>query len=480
MTSMLNSVLGSMDAMKIALVGTGYVGLVTGACFAQWGHTVVCVDNNRSKIKALNQGIMPIYEPGIEELVRINRARGTLAFSCDLREAMAGADAVFIAVGTPSRHGDGEADMSYVYAVAQEIGARLNHPAVIVTKSTVPVGTGDVVERLIMKAGSRNLVSVVSNPEFLREGSAIADFENPDRVVIGTESPWAQQVMLQIYAPIVEKNIPVVLTKRRTAELIKYAANSFLATKITYINEMADLCERVGADITDLSLGMGLDHRIGSSFLNAGPGYGGSCFPKDTLALLRTAQDVGVPLRIVEQAVFANNSRRRRMALKVTGALGESISELKIAVLGLSFKPNTDDMREAPSIPLIEALQKGGATVHAYDPEAMEEAAKVIENLNLFEDPYSCVAGVDAVVIVTDWAEFKALDLGRMRSLMEGDVLVDLRNIIDPEHAARHGFRVTNIGSGPPHKGSDFSEVMESYLPTGESIPTSATVGAVK
>jgi len=466
--------------MKIAIVGTGYVGLVTGACFAKWGHTVVCVDNNRSKTEALNQGIMPIYEPGIEELVRINRARGTLAFSSDLGAAMAGADAIFIAVGTPPRHSDGEADMSYVYGVAQEIGARLRHPVVVVTKSTVPVGTGDVVERMILKARPGNLVSVVANPEFLREGSAIADFNNPDRVVIGTEDGWAQQVMLQIYAPLIEKNIPIVLTKRRTAELIKYAANSFLAAKITYINEMADLCERVGADITDLSLGVGLDHRIGSAFLNAGPGYGGSCFPKDTLALLRTAQDVGVSLRIVEQAVSANNSRRRRMALKVTGALGGTISELKIAVLGLSFKPNTDDMREAPSIPLIEALQKGGATVHAYDPAAMEEAAKVIEDLHLFEDPYSCVEGVDAMVIVTDWAEFKSFDLGKMRSLMNGDVLVDLRNIIDPAHAARHGFRVTNIGSGTPHKSADLFEVIENYLTTGESLSTSAAVGAAE
>jgi UDPglucose 6-dehydrogenase len=439
--------------MKIAMIGTGYVGLVTGACLADWGHSVVCVDNNRSKIAALKEGVIPIYEPGLDQLVAATRERGLLSFSTHLSQALNGADAVFIAVGTPSRGGDGEgeADLSFVYAAAQEIGRSLDHPAVVVVKSTVPVGTGDTVERILVKARPSNHAPVVSNPEFLREGSAISDFQNPDRVVIGTEGPSERQVMLQIYAPLLRLAVPIVTTHRRTAELIKYAANSFLATKITYINEMADLCERVGADIMDLSLALGLDSRIGSSFLKAGPGYGGSCFPKDTLALLRTAQDFGVPLRIVEESVSANNARKRRMALKVSLALGGSVDGLTIAVFGLSFKPNTDDMRNAPCIPLIEALQKGGAWIRGFDPVAMEQAAKVVQNVTMFDNPYACAQGVDALVLVTDWREFKTLDLARLRKGMAGDVIVDLRNIIDPDEALRHGLHVTNVGTAASH-----------------------------
>jgi UDPglucose 6-dehydrogenase len=406
------------------------------------------VDNNRSKIERLNADVMPIYEHGLEALVQSDRQRQSLSFTTDLRAAADGADAVFIAVGTPSRASDGKADLSFVYAAARDIIDKVDHRVVIVIKSTVPVGTGDIVERLVAKAGRTSEICVVSNPEFLREGSAIEDFQNPDRVVVGTETGWAQQVMLDLYANVVARSIPVVVTQRRTAELIKYGANSFLATKITYINEMADLYEKLGANVVDLSLAVGLDHRIGGTFLNAGPGYGGSCFPKDTVALLRTAQDVGVSLRIIEEAVSVNNARKRRMALKVIEALGGDVDGATIAVLGLSFKPDTDDMRDAAAIPLIAALEKAGATVRAYDPVAMGQAGRLMDTVTLFEDPYACATGADAVVIVTDWAEFKSMDLERLRGVMSGDVLVDLRNIIDPAQAESAGYELTSIGRG--------------------------------
>ncbi|MDQ3559530.1 MAG: UDP-glucose/GDP-mannose dehydrogenase family protein, partial [Pseudomonadota bacterium] len=379
--------------MMITMIGTGYVGLVTGACLADWGHQVVCADKDAGKIADLLRGRMPIYEPGLEALVARNAASGRLSFTLDVAAAVAPADAVFIAVGTPPRHGDGDADMSFVYAAAKEIAAAATGRTVVVTKSTVPVGTGDVVERLMAVARPDAKISVVSNPEFLREGTAIADFQRPDRVVIGTDDPRARDVMMEIYRPLEAAGTPIVVTQRRTAELIKYAANAFLATKITFINEMADLCEQVGADIQDVSLGVGLDHRIGAEFLNAGPGYGGSCFPKDTLALLRTAQDFGVGLRLVEQTVAVNNARKRHMARKVIAAAGGSVEGLTVAVLGLTFKPNTDDMREAPSVSLIAALQRAGARIRAHDPQGMQHAKAILEDVTFHDDPYQCAHG---------------------------------------------------------------------------------------
>jgi UDPglucose 6-dehydrogenase len=432
--------------MKIAMIGTGYVGLVTGACLASWGHEVHCVDQNQAKIALLNAGEMPIYEPGLAEIVATAAASGQLRFSGDLLEAVRNAGVTFIAVGTPSAE-DGEADLSFVFAAAHEAAPHLPPGAVLAIKSTVPVGTGDIVERIVRLSGGR--VAVASNPEFLREGSAIADFLSPDRVVIGTEDSAARRVMRAVYAPLFDR-VPIIFTSRRTAELTKYAANSFLATKLTFINEMADLCEQVGADVADLALGMGLDSRIGSSFLNPGPGYGGSCFPKDTLALLRSAQDAGVALRVVEETIAANDARKRRMALKVQEAAGGDVYGKTIAVLGLAFKANTDDLREAPSLPLIKALQHMGARVRAYDPEAMGPAAAVLDKAALCQDAYECARAADVTVLVTDWDEFRRLDLGRLRSAMAGDVLVDLRNVIPASAAAAHGFRLTNIGGFSP------------------------------
>lgn len=439
-----------MNLMKIAIIGTGYVGLVTGTCFAAWGHTVVCVDKSVGKIAALSRGIVPIYEPGLEQLVADAASRKRLSFTVDLVDALKEVDVVFIAVGTPARPSDGEADLSFVYAAAQEIAQTLDRYAVVVVKSTVPVGTGDIIERILARVLPGGSFSVASNPEFLREGSAIADFQVPDRVVIGTEDDAARRVILDVYAPLIAKNVPIVVTQRRTSELIKYAVNSFLATKITYMNEIADLCECVGADIGELAIGIGLDHRVGATYLNVGPGYGGSCFPKDTLALLRTAQDFGVSLRIVEESVSANNARKRRMALKVMNAVGGSVDGMKIAIFGLSFKPDTDDMRDAPSIPLIETLQRHGAAIQAFDPAAMLEARKVLDDLTLFDNPYDCARDADALVIVTDWDVFKSLDLKRLREDMKGDNIIDLRNIISVPEAALHGLRVTNLGSATP------------------------------
>jgi UDPglucose 6-dehydrogenase len=430
------------------MIGTGYVGLVSGACFSDFGHNVICVDKDQAKITALEKGVMPIYEPGLQDLVLGNVRAGRLSFTTDLPSAVADADAIFIAVGTPSRRGDGHADLSFVFAAAREIAASIRKPAVIVTKSTVPVGTGDEVERIIRETAPDADVRVVSNPEFLREGAAISDFKRPDRVVIGTEDEEARAVMGEVYRPLSLSQAPLLFTGRRTAELIKYAANAFLATKITFINEIADLCETVGADVKDVSRGIGLDNRIGSKFLHAGPGYGGSCFPKDTLALLKTAEDCQSPLRIVESVVQVNDTRKRAMGRKVVKAMGGDARGKRVAVLGLTFKPNTDDMREAPSLAVIQALQDAGASVHAYDPEGLEQAKLVIRDVSFAPDPYSAAADAHALVIVTEWDEFRALDLRRMATIMAEPVLVDLRNVYPPAEVERAGLRYHGIGRG--------------------------------
>ena len=433
--------------MKIAVIGTGYVGLVAGACFAESGNEVTCVDKDDAKIRTLRAGKMPIYEPGLEELVRRNRQENRLTFTTTLPKAVRAASIVFIAVGTPSRRGDGHADLSYVYAAAKEIAAALDGFTVVVTKSTVPVGTGDEVDRLIREARSDVECAVVSNPEFLREGAAIQDFKHPDRIVVGTEDARASKVMAELYRPLYLNRSPIVTTGRRTAELIKYAANAFLATKITFINEIADLCEKVGADVQEVSRGIGLDNRIGSKFLHAGPGYGGSCFPKDTLALIKTGQDYEAPLRIVETVASVNEIRKRAMARKVVAALGASLRGKTVGVLGLTFKPNTDDMRDAPSIPLITALHDLGAKVRAYDPIGMEQAKKVLPELTYCEDEYECAKGADALVIVTEWEQFRALDLDRLKEVMaEKPAIVDLRNIYLPEEMRQRGFVYESVG----------------------------------
>jgi UDPglucose 6-dehydrogenase len=432
--------------MRVAMIGTGYVGLVSGVCFADFGHEVTCVDKDRGKIAALERGEMPIYEPGLNELVAANARAGRLKFTTELGPAVAAADAVFIAVGTPSRRGDGHADLSFVYAAAREIAGALDGFTVVITKSTVPVGTGDEVERIIREARPDCDCAVVSNPEFLREGAAIRDFKHPDRIVVGTTDQRAREVMSELYRPLYLNRSPILFTDRRTAELIKYAANAFLATKITFINEIADLAEKVGADVQEIARGVGLDNRIGSKFLHAGPGFGGSCFPKDTVALLKTGQDNAAPLRVVEAVVAVNDARKRAMARKVAQALGGELRGKTIAVLGLTFKPNTDDMRESPSIPLITALQDMGAKVRAYDPAGMEQAKNVINNVAFCRDAYSCAEGASALVIVTEWEQFRALDFARLKDVMERPVLVDLRNIYRPEEAGRHGFAYESVG----------------------------------
>ena len=432
--------------MKIAMIGAGYVGLVSGACFADFGHHVVCVDKDQRKIDALLDGQMPIYEPGLDQLVATNVAAGRLSFTTTIADATEGADAVFIAVGTPSRRGDGHADLSYVYAAAKEIGEALDHDCVVVTKSTVPVGTGDEVERILREANDRNKIAVVSNPEFLREGAAIGDFKRPDRIVIGSEDEWASEVMREIYRPLFLNQAPLMFTGRRTAELIKYAANAFLATKITFINEMADLCEIVGADVRDVSRGIGLDNRIGTKFLHAGPGYGGSCFPKDTLALLKTAQDNDVPIRIVEAVVQVNDNRKRAMGRKVIKALGGEVRGKKVALLGLTFKPNTDDMRDAPSLAIVQSLLDAGASITAFDPEGMEVAAPLMPDVIMAADAYDAAKDADVVVIVTEWDAFRALDLGRLASIVAQKKLVDLRNIYRRSEVERAGFDHYSIG----------------------------------
>ena len=433
--------------MKIAVIGTGYVGLVSGTCFAEWGNEVVCVDMNAEKILGLQQGKLPIYEPGLDELLERNHAQGRLSFTTDIADAVKDAVAVFIMVGTPSRPGCGDADLSFVYMAAREIAPLLADNAVVVVKSTVPVGTGDAVEKIIATKRHHGTFSVASNPEFLREGVAIRDFLQPDRVVIGVADERAREVLTDIYgAPLARVGAPLVVTQRRTSELIKYASNAFLATKITFINELADLCEQVGSDVGELALGIGLDKRIGTSFLNAGPGYGGSCFPKDTLALLRTAQDHGVALRIVQEAVSVNEARKRRMALKVMDAVGGDVDGLTIAILGLTFKPDTDDMREAPSVPLIETLQRFGAVVRAHDPVGMDIAARMLEDVEFFEDPYECARHADAVVIVTEWNSIQCLDLVRLRRMMRSPNLVDLRGAFKVGRAEAAGFYVSTVG----------------------------------
>lgn len=428
------------------MIGSGYVGLVSGACFADFGHEVVCVDKDKAKIDALLGGKIPIFEPGLDHLVATNVAAGRLRFTTDLAEGVKDADAVFIAVGTPSRRGDGHADLSYVYGAAKEIAGAINGFTVIVDKSTVPVGTGDEVERIIRAANPDADFAVVSNPEFLREGAAIDDFKRPDRVVIGGDDPRALEVMQQIYRPLALGRSPIIEMSRRGAELTKYAGNAFLATKITFINEIADLCEKVGADVQDVARGIGLDNRIGSKFLHAGPGYGGSCFPKDTLALLKTSQDYDAPQRIVEAVVAVNDNRKRAMGRKVIAAMGGDVRGKTVAVLGLTFKPNTDDMRDSPAIAVVQTLQDAGATVRAYDPEGMEQAKLVLDNVSYCTNSYEAMDGADALVIVTEWDAFRALDLDRVKSLLKQPVLVDLRNVYPREMVEKAGFRYTAIG----------------------------------
>jgi len=432
--------------MRIAIIGTGYVGLVSGACFSDFGHEVVCVDKDAEKIAALERGVMPIFEPGLDALVARNVAGGRLSFSTALVPAVAEAEAIFIAVGTPSRRGDGHADLSYVHEAAREIALALTGPAVVVTKSTVPVGTGDEVERIIREAAPAADARVVSNPEFLREGAAIEDFKHPDRIVVGVEDETAAAVMREIYRPLYLGKAPLLVTSRRSAELIKYAANAFLATKITYINEMADLCEAVGGDVQDVAQGIGLDRRIGPKFLHAGPGYGGSCFPKDTLALLKTAEDNGAPLRIVEAVVKVNEARKRAMGRKVIQALGGEPRGKTVALLGLTFKPNTDDMRDAPSIAIVQALEDAGVTVRGYDPEGREQARPLMPGVELYDDPYKAAAGADAIALVTEWDVLRALDLERIARSMNSPVLVDLRNIYPPHEAEEAGLQYHGIG----------------------------------
>ena len=434
--------------MRIAMIGTGYVGLVSGACFSEFGIDVTCVDKDTAKIERLKAGEIPIYEPGLEDLVKSNAEAGRLKFTTDLKSAVDGAEAVFIAVGTPSRRGDGHADLSYVYGAAQDIAGALSRYAVVVTKSTVPVGTGREVERIIRAARPDLDFDVASNPEFLREGSAINDFMRPDRVVIGTESERAQRVLRQLYRVLFLIETPILFSSLETAELIKYAANTFLAAKITFINEIADLCEKVGADVHDVARGIGLDGRIGKKFLHPGPGYGGSCFPKDTLALVKTAQDYGAPLRIIETVVDVNEKRKRAMAAKVAAACGGHLKGKTIAVLGLTFKPNTDDMRDAPSLAIIPDLQDAGATVRAYDPEGMHEATKFLSDVTYCTDAYDAMQGADAVVLLTEWNQFRNLDTARMKKVMKAPVMIDLRNVYSPADMRAAGFAYTCVGRG--------------------------------
>lgn len=432
--------------MHVAMIGSGYVGLVSGACFADFGHIVTCVDKDVAKIEALRRSQIPIFEPGLAELVSKNARDGRLFFATDLGDAVASADVVFIAVGTPSRRGDGHADLSYVHQAAREIAGALDGFTVIVTKSTVPVGTADEVERIIRDTRPDADFAVVSNPEFLREGAAISDFKRPDRIVIGVEDDRARQVMTELYRPLYLNQAPIMFTGRRSSELTKYAANAFLAAKITFINEIASLCERVGANVQDVARGIGLDNRIGTKFLHAGPGYGGSCFPKDTLALIKTAQDHESPIRIIETVVQVNDQRKRAMARKVIAAAGGDVRGKTVAILGLTFKPNTDDMRDAPSLSIVAALQDAHATIRAHDPEGMEQARPLLPDIAYARDAYACVEGADVLVLVTEWDSYRALDLDRIRGLMRTPVVVDLRNVYRPDEMARHGFAYHSIG----------------------------------
>ena len=430
--------------MRIAMIGTGYVGLVSGACLSEFGHDVVCIDKDASKVETLKSGGIPIYEPGLDDVVADNAKAGRLSFTTDLKAAVAGAEAVFIAVGTPSRRGDGHADLSYVFAAAEEIAEALTGYAVVVTKSTVPVGTSRKVEELIRKKRPDAKFDMASNPEFLREGSALEDFRRPDRVVVGCDTERAREVMREVYRPLYLNETPILFTSRESSELIKYAANAFLATKITFINEMADICEKVGGNVQDVARGIGLDGRIGNKFLHAGPGYGGSCFPKDTLALVQTAQELNAPTRIVEAVVAVNEARKLTMARKIEAAFG-GLAGKTIAVLGLTFKPNTDDMRDAPSLVIVPYLQAAGATIRAYDPEGAKEARKYL-NIELCKDTYEALEGADGVVILTEWNEFRALDFARMKAALKQPLMVDLRNIYRPGLMQEAGFRYISVG----------------------------------
>ncbi len=430
--------------MRIAMIGTGYVGLVSGACLSEFGHHVICVDKDAAKVASLKRGTVPIFEPGLEDVVAANTKAGRLTFETDIAHAVKDADAVFIAVGTPSRHGDGHADLSYVFAAAEEIAVSLTKYAVVVTKSTVPVGTSRKVEEIIRKARPKAEFDMASNPEFLREGSAIEDFRRPDRVVVGCDTERAREVMREVYRPLYINETPILFTSRETSELIKYAANAFLATKITFINEMADLCEKVGGDVQDVARGMGLDGRIGGKFLHAGPGFGGSCFPKDTLALVRTAREMGAPSHIVEAVMAVNDTRKQAMARKIEAAFG-GMKGKTVAVLGLTFKPNTDDMRDAPSLVILPYLQQAGATIRAYDPEGRKEAAKHL-TVDFCDTAYDALEGADGVVILTEWNEFRALDFGKVKTALKTPLLVDLRNIYRPSQMAQAGFRYVSVG----------------------------------
>jgi UDPglucose 6-dehydrogenase len=433
------------DSMRIAMIGTGYVGLVSGACLSEFGHDVVCIDKDDSKVKTLQAGGIPIYEPGLDDVVADNAKAGRLSFTTDLKAAVAGAEAVFIAVGTPSRRGDGHADLSYVFAAAEEIAEALTGYAVVVTKSTVPVGTGRKVEELIRKKRPDAKFDMASNPEFLREGSALEDFRRPDRVVVGCDTERAREVMREVYRPLYLNETPILFTSRESSELIKYAANAFLATKITFINEIADICEKVGGNVQDVARGIGLDGRIGNKFLHAGPGYGGSCFPKDTLALVQSAQQLGAPTRIVEAVLAVNEARKLAMAKKVEAAFG-GLAGKTVAVLGLTFKPNTDDMRDAPSLAIIPVLQARGAKVQAFDPEGTHEARELLSGVTLKDDPYGAAEGADVLVIITEWDQFRALDLDRIKLLMNRPALVDLRNIYKPNDIRARGFVYASVG----------------------------------
>jgi len=435
--------------MHIAMIGTGYVGLVSGACLADFGHDVTCIDKDSAKIEALHAGRMPIWEPGLEALVKANVDHGRLKFTTDLAQGVKGADAVFIAVGTPARRGDGHADLTYVFDAVRELAGALDGPAVVITKSTVPVGTGDKIAQILVEEGAPQGTTVASNPEFLREGAAIADFKHPDRIVVGADDEHGREVLREIYRPLFLNKAPILFTGRRTAELTKYAANAFLAVKISFINEIADLCEAVEADVQEVARGIGLDNRIGPKFLHPGPGYGGSCFPKDTLALLQTAKEAGVQQRIVSTVVDVNDRRKLAMASRVSDALGGSVKGKRIGVLGLAFKPNTDDMRDAPSIPLVQSLIAEGASVTAFDPAAMNHAAPLLPGLEPAKDAAAVAEGADALVIVTEWDEFRALDLHRLADSMRGRALVDLRNVYDPDEAERAGLDYYGIGRAP-------------------------------
>ena len=435
--------------MRVAMIGSGYVGLVSGACFADFGHTVTCIDKDAGKIEALKRGEIPIYEPGLDGLVANNVREGRLSFTTDLASGVKDAEVVFIAVGTPSRRGDNHADLVYVYQAARDIAAAITGFTVVCTKSTVPVGTGDEIERIIREMRPDAEFSVASNPEFLREGAAIGDFKRPDRIVVGVADARAEEVMSELYRPLFINQAPVMFTPRRAAELIKYASNAFLATKITFINEMADLCEEVGVNVQDVARGMGLDNRIGTKFLHAGPGYGGSCFPKDTNALAKTAQDHGVQLRVVESVIAVNDARKRGMARKILAACGGSVRGKTVALLGLTFKPNTDDMRDAPSIAICRFLTDNGAAIRAYDPKGMEAAKAELPDIHYAPDAYTCMEGADVLCIVTEWEAFRALDLGRIKSLLKAPLIVDLRNIYRPEDMRKRGFTYYSVGRKP-------------------------------